>query len=156
MLAPVIGTPYRITSPERKQPDNLARWSPGSVQPPRPGNLRLWLCRVIPQGHTVALDLVEALFTEVIPVGNKAIFGWTAASTHSSSTGKPAHRWQNAEWTEHTEATTKDGAWADGRTHTHTYTHRQRYMLVTFEMVMIQSLSFKLEQKLGKHAKMLC
>lgn len=38
-------------------------------------NLRLWLCRIVPQGHTVALDLIEALLTEVIPVSNKAIFG---------------------------------------------------------------------------------
>lgn len=37
-------------------------------------NLRLWLSRVVAQGHTVALDLVKTLLAEVIPVGNKAIF----------------------------------------------------------------------------------
>lgn len=108
-------------------------------------NLRLWLCWVIPQGHTVPLDLIEALFTEMIPVGNKAIFRWTAASTHSSSTGKPAHRWQNVTTEDRAQAVDR---WKD------THTHRQRYRLVMVEMVMIQSLLSKLEKKQGNHAKM--
>lgn len=42
---------------------------------------------------------------------------------------------------------TEHGQRKDGRTHT--YTHRQRYRLVTTEMIMIQPLSFKLKHKLG-------
>ena len=38
-------------------------------------NLRLGLRGVVAQGHAVALDLVEALLTEVVPVGDKAMFG---------------------------------------------------------------------------------
>lgn len=65
--------------------------------PERNWNLRLRLSWVVAQGHTVALDLVKALLTEVIPVGNKAIFWWTAASTHRSSSraGKPAAECKN-------------------------------------------------------------
>ena len=38
------------------------------------------------------------------------------------------------------------GGQKEGHVHTH-QTHRQRYMLVIVEMVMIQPLSFELEQK---------
>ena len=37
-------------------------------------------------------------------------------------------------------ATTQDRAWADRRKDTQTHTHKQRYRLVTTEMVMIQPL----------------
>lgn len=44
--------------------------------------LRLWW--VIPQRNALPLDFVEALLTEMIPVGKKAIFGWTVPSTQHS------------------------------------------------------------------------
>ena len=36
--------------------------------------LRLWLGGVIPQGNTFALDFVETLLTEVVPVSKKPKF----------------------------------------------------------------------------------
>lgn len=44
--------------------------------------LRLWLGRVITQGNVFALDFSKTSLTEVIPVSEKAIFGWTGPSKH--------------------------------------------------------------------------
>lgn len=105
-------------------------------------NLRLWLCRVVPQGHTVPLDIVEALLTEVIPVGNKAIFGWTAGSAHTVAA--QANRQTGGRMQ---QPRTEHGQLTDGRT------HRQKYRLVTAEMDMIQLISIKLEKTWGEHGK---
>lgn len=46
--------------------------------------LRLRLGRVIPQRNALPLDFIETLLTEMIPVGKKAILGWTVPFTQHS------------------------------------------------------------------------
>lgn len=56
-------------------------------------DLRLWLCWVFPKGHTVPLDFIEALFTKMIPVDNKAILGELQPAYRVKA---KVNRWQRA------------------------------------------------------------
>lgn len=54
--------------------------------------LRLGLGGVISQGNTFALDFVETLLTEVVPVSKKPIFWWTTRSPSAQPITERARR----------------------------------------------------------------